>query len=191
MPKSPQPTWIDHHELNFWLWACLKDGEAYLQSSRDLFSFPRLAVPQRIALQRNLELEKYHFVTALGKLLRVLKRAQHLFPVIQPAYSRANHLINEGKLLRDMIEHSDDYQKGGGYHPDKFVHEATNVATNLPGDKPGTADATSTIIDENGHWLGGRFNVERAVIEIRLIQDEVNKIPAPVLDGRFPRVSGG
>ena len=179
---------MDHYELNFWLWACLNDAEAYLEASRILHSTirgyrtldPRTFQEQRISAQHRMELEKYHFVTALGKLLRTLKRAQHLFPTIQPAYSKANHLINEGKLLRDMIEHADDYQQGGGNNPDKFVREAVGVATDLPGDKPGTADATSTIIDKNGHWLGGRFNVERAIKEIRAIQDEANKIPPPV-----------
>ena len=29
-----EPTWQDHHDLNFWLWACLQDGGAFLELSR-------------------------------------------------------------------------------------------------------------------------------------------------------------
>jgi hypothetical protein len=42
-----------------------------------------------------------------------------------------------------------------------------------------SVSATSTIIDGNGHWLGGRLNVERVVAEVRAIAEEAQKIPAP------------
>ncbi len=41
------------------------------------------------------------------------------------------------------------------------------------------ADATSTIVDKNGHWLGGRLNVERVVVEVRSIAAAAAQIPAP------------
>jgi len=137
--------------MNFWLWACLYDGDAYLTASREVTAILRMPKsPQsmaefnqrRIAAQHWMELAKYHFVTTLGKLLGILERAQHSFPSIQTAYSNATHLRAEGKDLRDMIEHSDDYDSGRGKHPDRYVREAEGFGANLPGDRPGTADAT-------------------------------------------------
>jgi hypothetical protein len=125
-----------------------------------------------------MELKKYHFVASLGKLLRLLGRAQHLFPAIQPACSRANHLLSEGKELRDMIEHSDAYEAGRGKFQNKFVREAESLAA-LPGSLPGVADATGTIVDQTGHWLGGRLNVERVLQEISSIREEALRLPAP------------
>lgn len=189
-PKAPaaEATWWDHHQLNFWLWACLRDAGAYLRVSHEYYSQQSITPnnleahreleQKRLSVQRNIELERYHFLTALGSLLRVLKRAQHLFPSIQPAYSRANHLLTEGALLRGMIEHVDDYEAGRGNHQDKFIRELDRLGT-LTGDRKATIDATSIVIDNDGHWLGGRFNVERAIMEIIAIQDEANKIPPP------------
>jgi hypothetical protein len=193
MTSDEGPTYMEHHYLNFWLWACLQDGEAYLSASAALRSVtaelrPTAGKPmpdirtfndRRIAAQQQMELAKYHFVTVVGSLLRNLNRSQELFPSIKPACDKAQHLFAEGKLLRDMIEHADEYIEGKGRKQADFVREAEGVATNLPGDAPGVADATSTIVDENGHWLGGRLNVERVLAEVRAIAAEAGQIPAP------------
>ena len=178
-----QPTWMDHHYLNFWLWACLHDAEAYLESSRQLNSVIRSIqhIPQGIAAAQNqLELDKYHFVMTVGSLVKHLNRLAPLFPSIQPAFNAAVHLRKEGLYLRNMIEHAeknlDAAAKGtprGG-----FVRKS-NLLSDLPGDSQGEADATSTIIDNNGHWLGGRLNVERVIAEVRPIYEAATAIPPP------------
>lgn len=189
--KSPNPTpddatWFDHQQLLFWLQACLRDAEIYLSSSSaSKVAFDKMFSGGFEAMEQHKEehqkrsdqqaLDAYHFIVVTGNLLRLLKRAQHLFPAIQPSYSRAKHLLSEGKELRDMIEHShgnDGYLAGGGNHPEKFVRDGAP--------KPGiTADATSTIIDENGHWLGGRLCVERVMEEVSEIYQEAREIPPP------------
>jgi hypothetical protein len=193
---------MDHHYLNFWLWACLHDAEAYLAASEGhrsiieelgasalahkLMPDMRTHHERRTAAQQRMELEKYHFVTSMGSLLRNLRRSQHLFPTIQLAYNKAQHLLTEGKQLRDMVEHAEEYLEGKGRKQDVFVREAEGIATSLPGTSPGIADVTSTVIDENGHWIGGRLNVERAIAEVRLIAEEAKKIPAPSTMPRPP-----
>jgi hypothetical protein len=129
--------------------------------------------------RKRLELTKYHFVATMGSLLRQLTRAQSLFPELHNAWNAAEHLRKEGKELRDMIEHADDYMAGTGRKQGRFIRPAEGVATSLPGDQPGIADATSMIIDENGHWLGGRLNVERALAEVKAILLEAEKITPP------------
>jgi hypothetical protein len=170
--KSHQntPTLMDHHELNFWLWAFLRNGEAYLKQSKITDAAFESPLEQYEDCRRELKLAEYHFVATMGTLTRVLKRAQHLFPTIQPAYSMAKHLISEGPSLRGLIEHADEYFAGEGNHPDQW--ERRNSPT------PGiVVDASSTIINQDGHWLGGRFNVERAIAEVKAIAVEAFKIP--------------
>jgi hypothetical protein len=188
-PNS-QPTRMDHRNLNFWLSACISDGEEFLKASRELSSIPpalarlpheeRMAIIERRKLaQERLGLTKYHFVSTMGSLLRHLERTHSLFPSIKGPYEKAEHLRKEGKDLRDMIEHADQYVVGKGRKQDQFVRAAEGVATNLPGDQAGTADATALIVDKNGHWLGGRLNVEPVIAEVRAISAEAEKIPPP------------
>lgn len=185
-PTPADATWFDHQQLLFWLSACLKDAAVYLNSSREATeSFERIFSSSVESLQKYKDeynecsakqaLDAYHFVIVTGNLLRLLKRAQYLFPSIQPPYSRAKHLLSEGKELRDMLEHAhgnDGYLAGGGHHRDKFVRD------DAP--KPGfSADATSTFIDKSGHWLGGRLCVELVVNEVSKIYEIAKTIPAP------------
>jgi hypothetical protein len=137
------------------------------------------AVKSSAVPQQEMALAMYHFVTTMGSLLRNLKRSQELFPNIKPACDKAQHLFAEGKLLRDMIEHADQYIEGKGKNQADFIREAEGVGSNFPGSSPGIVDAISTYVDKNGHWLGGRLNVERVLAEVKAIQVEVEKIPQP------------
>jgi hypothetical protein len=177
------PTWMDHYYLNFWLWACLHDAEAYLGSSRQ-FNSVIGSIPhnpqEKSAAQNRLELNKYHFVMTVASLVKHLNRLAPLFPGIQPAFDAAIHLKKEGLYLRNMIEHAEKNQDAAdkGTPRGGFVRKS-NLLSDLPGNSPGTADATSTIIDNDGHWLGGRLNVERVVAEVRPIYDAAQAIPLP------------
>jgi hypothetical protein len=115
-----------------------------------------------------------------GSLVKHLNRLAPLFPSIQPPFNAAEHLKKAGLYLRNMIEHEeknlDAANKGtprGG-----FVRKS-NLLSDLPGDSPGAADATSTIIDNDGHWLGGRLNVEQVIAEVGPIFEAAQAIPPP------------
>lgn len=187
--KQPGPedaTRLDHHQLTFWLWAVLRNGYSYLKISSAsevaMEEMPSIdATTMKIrsdnadALCREEQLAAYNFVTAIGVLIRVLKRSQHLFPTIQPHFDAAKHLQKEGKNLRDMVEHAygdGGYLAGGGHHPDQFVREN-------PSHPRIAADAISTLILDDGHWLGGRLCVEKVIDEVAKIHQEAQKISPP------------
>jgi hypothetical protein len=164
--KTESATWWDYHELTFWVWACLRNANIYLKIADNAFN------EGYVEQLREIELAKYHFIAAMGVLIRVLQRAQHLFPSIQPAYSKATHLISEGKHLRDMIEHAygkDGYLAGGGKYPSRFMRCRGDMV----------ADATSTIVTDDGHWLGNRLNVETIVREVEAIKSIADQIVPP------------
>ena len=192
-----QPTWMDHHYLNFWLWACLHDAEAYLESSRQSISAMRspskdwaASHNERLSAQRHLHLNQYHFVLTTGSLVKHLTRLAPLFPSIQSAFDAAEHLKKEALYLRNMIEHADTNLEAAnkGTPRGGFVR-TSNLLPDLPGDSRGSADATSTIIDQDGHWLGGRLNVERVIAEVRLIHEAAKAIPPPTPRGPSGAVS--
>jgi hypothetical protein len=176
-PQAPTPTFSDLEELLFWLWSSITDAEAYLRASNDRQSILTSDVKQRVLVQRQLRLAQYHLVTSMNSLVRRLPKLVSLFPGIQAAYDNAKHLRDEAKDLRDMIEHADDYLSGGGHKRGQFVRDVE--VPGIPGDKPGRVDATSTIISNAGHLLGGRLNVERALDEVKAIWAEAEKIPSP------------
>ncbi len=171
-----QPTWMDHHYLNFWLWACLHDAEAYLDSSRQLHS---VTISHNEA-RNHLDLNQYHFAMTMGSLVKCLNRLAPLFPTIQPVFNAAVHLQKEGLYLRNMIEHVEKNLEAAnkGTPRGGFVRKS-NLLSNLPGNRQGSADATSTIIDNDGHWLGGRLNVERVIAEVHPIYEAAQAIPPP------------
>ena len=141
-PKAaPAPSYWDHHQLNFWLWACLHDAEAYLKADHDFLTSlrsgpgPTATYAQHQAwrarsdeIRRLIDLEKYHFVATMGSLLRILRRSRELFPAIQTTIDNAQHLMKEGKNLRDMIEHADQYREGKGRKQSEFLREAAGIA---------------------------------------------------------------
>jgi len=97
---------MDHYDLNFWLWACLHDAEAYLESSRQLNSITT-SYNERLSTKRHLDLNQYHFAMTMGSLVKNLNRLAPLFPSIQPVLNAAEHLKKEGLYLRNMIEHKE------------------------------------------------------------------------------------
>jgi hypothetical protein len=175
-PQAPTPTFSDHEELLFWLWSSVTDAEAYLRASKDLRSILTGDVKQRVLVQRQLRLAQYHLVASMNSLVRRLPKLVPLFPSIQAAYDNAKHLRDEAKDLRNMIEHADEYLSGGGHKQGQFVRDVD--LPGIPG-KPGRVDATSTIISNAGHLLGGRLNVELALAEVKAIWVEAEKIPYP------------
>lgn len=184
VPLKPEnATWWDHHELTYWLWATLYNAEQYLSLSEESQVANAQMFEKDISLwaedrDRLAELGKrttlasYQFVTAMGVLIRVLDRSHLLFPSIAPAFDAAAHLREEGKRLRDQVEHAygnDGYLNGGGRYKDEFVRAAAGAA----------ADAVSTIIRDDGHWLGNRLCVERVVEELRAIEEESRSLMPP------------
>ena len=159
------PTWMDREDVGFWTQAFMTSAESYLESARAAF-LPGAHWPTE---QRALRLTGYVLLTCTGQLVRALKHAQRVFPELRPAVGSANHLFTEGKALRDMVEHADDYARGGGKNRAALYRERNGAV----------ADATSTIVLGNGHWLGNRFCVERALGEVRNISAALEQIPYP------------
>lgn len=171
-----------HHQMNFWLWAFKRDSHQFLatsQASNNAFEkifdkSRRDRQEDQIAydhLDKQLSFDKYHFVTTMGSLLRILKISKSIWPVLQPSYSASTHLLQEGQIIRGLIEHSEEYFAGKGKNPDKWERP------DLKG--LGISDASSMTIDEDGHWIGGRLNIERAMKEVAAIAIVSASIPEP------------
>lgn len=184
LPENPnKPSWLDHYEITHWSWACCYQAERYLkiaaENQRTFTEFMNLdrtpAKYEEMQLNRAKEaLAAYDFVSALGVLLRILPRANVLFPEMKKVIRSASHITQEGKALRDMLEHAHDnkgYLRGGGRYPEEFIRvdPDDNIA----------ADATSTVITNRGHILGNRLCVEEAYAELLKIHQCAQTLPQP------------
>jgi hypothetical protein len=182
-----EPTWMDWYELKLWLWAFLEDAYALLDASQKRHAIntspptvPARPWTERLTAAARFDLNKYHFVMTMGTLVKTLTRVSPLFPSVQTLFEKAEHLRKEGTYLRNMIEHADKNvaaQKRGT--PRGGFVRKSDLLPEIPGSSGGMADATSVLIDQQGHWLGGRFNVERAMVEVRAIHEAAATIPPP------------
>src|SRR6516162_8760828 len=119
-----------------------------------------------------MELNKYHFIMTMGSLAKNLQRLAALFPSVQPAYEASEHLTTEGLYLRNMVEHAEmNLQAVSKGTPRGGFVRKSNLLPELPGNSGGLADATSTITNNEGHWLGGCLKVEKIIEEVQLIYD--------------------
>ena len=92
-----QPTYMDHYYLNFWLWACLHDAEAYLESSRRFTSAMRNSPKdwvafqkERSSLQYTMELNKYHFIMTMGSLKKTSNVSRRFSRAFSPPTRQPN-----------------------------------------------------------------------------------------------------
>lgn|GEM_PF-5174154 len=181
--EIPQPTWWQWHQLNFWMWACLENGQRYLDAHTEMMrvvrSFPSGNSTSHtewreayILAQNNCNLAKYNFVLSVGKTIRILTRSKKMFPEICSVCDEAVHLFQEGPELRNMIEHDEEYFEGNGRKQNEFVRQNDG----------GSADASSVIVTSEGHFLGGRFIVEKAIAELEVIYAVVASVPEPEVE---------
>jgi hypothetical protein len=181
-------TYADWYDLKRWPWAFLEDAQALLdaiQKRDEAYSTPENGrarfEERRLWATARVDLDTYHFVMTMGTLIKTLNRVAPLFPSIQILFEKAEHLKAEGTYLRNMIEHADKNvaAQNRGTPRGGFVRKS-NLLPELPGSRPGTVDAISLIGDQDGHWLGGRLNVERTVVDVRPIHQAAQKIPQPI-----------
>jgi hypothetical protein len=130
-------------------------------------------------LRNSVELEKHHFMVTLSSAVHHLKRLLPLFPSIEPQYAAARHTFEEGQRLRNLICRADERQA-------KQAEARNSGASELTDSRPGEANATSTVVDHDGHWLGGRLCVEKVVAELRPLLDAVKVIPPVPGERPFP-----
>ena len=195
LPRKATPE--DHSELVFWLWSCLHDGQAYLNSYQQMRAIVRPAQfgefdpsrpEQMFAALRLQRLRGYHFITTVGMVVKHLTRLSSLFPTVQTACTAAKHLNEEGLYLRNMVEHADKNLEAATRNRPRggFERKSSLLENDLPGDARGSVDAVSTIVDRDGHWLGGRLNVQKTISEVRVIYEAVLAVPVPMVEQGSP-----
>jgi hypothetical protein len=152
-------------ELEFWLWGFLQDAEAYLATSERRRNLPFRSA-ERGPLRQLQRLQEYHLLTCASQLSRHVDHVASLNPRVKAASLGAEHLLQEARWLRNMIEHLEKYYAGKGDFQADFVKTGIVMAG-------AAADASSTFIVDEAHWLGGRFHLERGIAEARVIEAAV------------------
>jgi hypothetical protein len=139
--------------------------------------------------RNNIELHKCeedYFVFALDRAIFMLKHTSKIYPEFIVYVNEIENRIGPGlvKDMRDMLTHIDEYAKGGGRHPDKYMHTSKNVSSPDGNVLIGTltSDVTSTIVFSDRYLIGGRLNVQEA---IRVLQEVFPSIESLCMQMRF------
>ncbi|MCU6798265.1 hypothetical protein OB236_39670 [Paenibacillus sp. WQ 127069] len=100
-------------------------------------------------------LEEYYFVIALNKALEWLIECKLYFNEMQDIINRINIELPYIREARNMREHEIEYYKNKGRKQEDFVRP-------LGAEGQSIADATSTIVNEEGYFVGGRLSVQKS-----------------------------
>jgi len=175
-PTSEQWTYL--HGTLLWSKGTIFQGERLLTTfnksnelSTMLFERPdRFAIysKQSRELQDIVRYEEDFFVYSLHRAIFFIFKASHSFAGFKNIYDKVESIIGEGhaKDIRDMRVHIDEYSKGKGDQPDRFVYESPEELYPV---KPFAetlfvADASSTIVFPDAYLIGGRINVQNAIM---------------------------
>ncbi|MGO8738542.1 hypothetical protein [Rhodoblastus sp.] len=206
-----EPTFQDHHDLQFWLWACLKAGDDFLAACGQetsvrhrvagIHTRPHRGIQTVIASEaarfqsematKKRLLAQYHFVITAGMSAKVLNRISPLFPQINETYEAAEHFRKEALNLRNLLEDTENIAAAKKGTPRGGWNRKKDLLRELPGSSGGISDATSLIVNDKGHWIGGRLRVEGVLFEVNKIYEAALTIPAPGASPQPPAPGGG
>lgn len=111
-------------------------------------------------------IEEYFFVISLNKAREWLIEGKQYIQEFEEMIANIDKELPFIKEVRNMREHEIEYYKSKGIKQKNFIR---------PLGEPGYAisDATSTIVDESGYFVGGRISVQ---VSIRLFNELHEKI---------------
>lgn len=116
-------------------------------------------------------MDEHFFIIALYKsitYLRKVKKIKVLKNDVKEILKKIDSEIGIEDItnIRHMKEHDDEYILGKGNRQDSFITESDDFV----------ADATSTIINQGSHLIGGKINVEKTIEVYRNILSSVELI---------------
>jgi len=129
-----------------------KELSVYFERMKDFTHFQVADKDNMDHVTDLIKIEEYNLIISLNKALEWLAKAKLYFPEVEVIIERINNYLPHIKEVRNMREHEIDYYKNKGHKQDFFVRPLGNSLS----------DATSTIVNEDGYFLGGRINVQVA-----------------------------
>ena len=116
--------------------------------------------------------EEEVFVYSLDRAIFMLKISTYEYSEMQKFLDKVENTLGEGnaKDLRDMRTHINDYLEGNGRKQSKFLFEAGNVHPVFEGL---VYDVTRTIVTEDAYIIGGKVNVQKAILVLEEILPQV------------------
>lgn len=120
-------------------------------------------VEARRAVKAKFDSKAALFLVALNKVNRWARELQKVSPEKSAGVPRFVESFAQGKILRDIHEHDEEYRTGGGRKRDQLTY-ATE-------DGWFSADAFSTISVDGEILLGGRVSVQKMLSEAQLLRE--------------------
>ncbi|MCR8641277.1 hypothetical protein NV379_01285 [Paenibacillus sp. N1-5-1-14] len=125
------------------------------QEIRDISSFSSNDRQRMDHVSDMSRLEEYYFVIALNKALVWLIECKSYFNEMQNIINRINNELPYIREVRNMREHEIEYHKNEGRKQGDFIRPLGEEGKSI-------ADATSTIVNEEGYFVDGRISVQKS-----------------------------
>lgn len=108
------------------------------------------------------------FLVALNKVNRWARELQKIAPEQSTGVPRFVESFAEGKKLRDIHEHDDEYLTGRGQKRSQLIYTTEDGWL--------SADAFSTITVNGEILLGGRVSVQKMLSEAQRLQESITTV---------------
>lgn len=143
--------WFAAEQIRMWLWAVEDRGQRFMAAAAAPSTNEAPAKWARPVLQDE-------FISDLGKLIRVLNEVRDLVPEANAILSQCALLSEKTRRFRGLVEHAEEYHFGEGKFPDEWLFVSE--------DRIFSADASSLLVTDQGHLIGGRICVEEVLKDI-------------------------
>ena len=164
--------WYMLSNAKIWLRGIFFQGIRLLENQQKMRNAMQTVTQETLMQHKNIlefkELrivEEHFFVTSVSKAIDWLKEVRKLKPDLSSDIDSFIHNFPEAKDLRNMREHDVDYFKGKGIAQNRFVKSLADS----------TVDASASISDQTGYLIGGRLNVQQAVIAAQKLFPVIEK----------------
>lgn len=105
-------------------------------------------------------LHRQYFISSLNQAIEWIKESIKYESSMKEIFDLIIKKFPNIKDVRNMNEHDISYYQGKGHKQKDFVKA-------IEGNESIVSDATSTIILEEGYLIGGRLNLEKAMIHLK------------------------
>lgn len=166
MENDQSGVWFSVEVARQWVRAVVLQGERMLRASErmnDIKSMDGFRNAKDV-----LSIEEHFFVIAVNRAVQWCLEAERNDEPLRGVSKPFRNAADKGKEVRDMREHDIEYFRGGGKKRHRFEADVK-----ISGSLTGRADASSTIVTDQGYLIGGRLNAQEVMDEAQKLYPQL------------------
>jgi hypothetical protein len=118
-----------------------------------------------------LSAEEHYFVISINHArnwLELLFKSELQVKEFSTDFMKAT---KDAKEVRDMMEHQDEYIRGGGKFPDKYKRKLSTATGHAI-----EVEANSSFLNPEEYWIGGKLDVKAIIESARILDNRLSEL---------------